>query len=59
MDQEVECLLCQHKALSSNPNPTKKQINLKKTKAGQSQAPVAHACNPSYSESRDQEDRGS
>jgi hypothetical protein len=31
----------------------------KKAKQSQGQAPVAHACNPSYSGGRDQEDQGS
>jgi hypothetical protein len=36
--QGVECLLCQHKALSSNPSPTKKKKNTT-TKHLEKQAP--------------------
>jgi hypothetical protein len=50
---------CQHskcEALSSNPSATKKTKN---SKTCLSWVPVAHACNPSFSGGRDQEDRGS
>jgi hypothetical protein len=45
--QAVGHLLCKCEALSSNPSPTENK----------SQVPVAHACNPSYSGGKNQEDQ--
>jgi hypothetical protein len=44
-----------------NQNQTKAnfQVNSAKRKQTYSQVAVAHACNPSYSKGRDQEDGGS
>jgi hypothetical protein len=47
--QVVECLLSKQEALNSNHSTRKRE---------RAQAPVAHACNPSYSGGRDQEDQG-
>jgi hypothetical protein len=52
MDQVVEGFPSMHNTLSSIPSSAKKK---KKSE----QVPVAHAYNPSYSGSKDQEDRGS
>jgi hypothetical protein len=52
--QVVEHLPSKCKALRTNPNTTKINKNIHPC-----QAPVAHACNPSYSGGRDQEDLGS
>jgi hypothetical protein len=58
MAQGVEHLYSKHETLNSNPSTTKKQHQQKKVwySAGCS---VVHACNPSYSGGRDQEDHGS
>jgi hypothetical protein len=51
-----------HEAVGSIPVPqkikNKTNFEKKKVKKKKSQVLVAHACNPSYSGSRDQEDRG-
>jgi hypothetical protein len=52
--QAVECWPSKPKSLNSNPSTTKN-----KNKKANCQALVAHACNPSYSGGRDQEDCGS
>jgi hypothetical protein len=65
--QVEEHLLCKHKALSSKPQSHKKKTkqyqqkqknNKPHTNVSKGQVLVAHACNPSYSGGRDQEDRG-
>jgi hypothetical protein len=52
VSQVIECLLCKHKALSSNPSLTCPPPKF-------SHVLVAHPCNPSYSGDRDQEDYSS
>jgi hypothetical protein len=61
--QAVELLFSNSKALSSIPRPTKtkkkeRKKSIKKKKEA-SRVPMAHACNPRYSEGRDREDHGS
>jgi hypothetical protein len=51
----VQFLPSKHEAFSSTPSAIKTQRKTKKT----SRALVAHACNTSSSEGRDQKDRGS
>jgi hypothetical protein len=57
-DKLIMCgLPSKYEALSSNPRTAKKvKMHSKKRKES---ALVAHACNPSYSGGRDQEDLGS